>query len=94
MQPDTEREVLRINLKMVSAIISIIFAFVAGIAWGVRLEYRTEEMDRANVRQDVSIKELQMERTDMRERAIGMERDLQYVKGGVEEIKAILKSKP
>lgn len=94
MQPDTEREVLRINLKMVSAIISIIFAFVAGIAWGVRLEYRTEEMDRANVRQDVSIKELQLERTDMRERAIGMERDLQYVKGGVEEIKAILKAKP
>jgi hypothetical protein len=94
MQPDTEREVLRINVKMISAIIGIVTAFVMGVAWGVRLEYRTEEMDRANVRQDTSIKELQMERADMRERAIGMEIDMKYVKTGVEEIKAILKSKP
>jgi hypothetical protein len=94
MSPDTEKEVLRINVKMISGIVSVLFAFVAGVAWGVRLEYRTEEIDRANVRQEVSIKELQMERADMRERAIGMERDLQYVKGGVEEIKAILKAAP
>lgn len=94
MQPDTEREVLRINVKMISAIISIGFAFIAGVAWGVRLEYRTEEMDRANVRQDISIKELQMERMDMRERAIGMELDMKYVKTGVEEIKGLLKNKP
>jgi hypothetical protein len=94
MQPDTEREVLRINVKMISAIIGIVTAFVMGVAWGVRLEYRTEEMDRANVRQDTSIKELQMERADMRERAIGMEIDMKYVKTGVEEIKAILISKP
>jgi hypothetical protein len=94
MSPDTEKEVLRINVKMISGIISIIFAFVAGVAWGVRLEYRTEEIDRVNVRQDTSIKELQAERADMRERAIGMEIDMKYVKSGVEEIKAILKAKP
>lgn len=94
MSPDTEKEVLRINVKMISGIVSIIFAFVAGVAWGVRLEYRTEEIDRVNVRQDTSIKELQAERADMRERAIGMEIDMKYVKSGVEEIKAILKAKP
>lgn len=91
MAPDTKDEVLRINVKMLTGLISVLLAFVAGIAWGVRLEYRTEENDRANVRQDVAIKQLEADRADGRERQIRLESDLKYLVNGMEEVKVLIK---
>lgn len=92
MAPDTHDEVLRINVKMLTGICSVVLAFVAGIAWGVRLEYRTEENDRANVRQDIEIKQITHDQAESRDRLTRMESDVSHIVKGIEEIKSLMKS--
>ena len=92
MAPDTEQEVIRINVKMLASLSAVILAFVAGIAWGVRLEYRTEENDRTNIRQDIEIKQIVHEQTDSRDRLTRMESDVAHIVKGIEEIKGLMKS--
>lgn len=91
MAPDTKDEVLRINIKMLIGLLSLVTAFGAGIAWGVRLEYRTEENDRANVRQDISIKQLEADRAIQRESQVRLESDMKHLVNGVDEIKTLIK---
>lgn len=88
---ETKNEVLRINIKILTGLISVLLAVVAGIVWGARLEYHTEENDRANVRQDVTIKQLESDRADGRERQIRLEGDLKHLVTSMEEVKVLIK---
>lgn len=46
MQEDTAQNLIRVNVNMVAGAIGIIIAFATGIAWGVRLESKTQENER------------------------------------------------
>lgn len=91
MAPDTKDEMLRINLKMMLGVLALIGSFGTGIAWGVRLEYRTEENDRANNRQDIAIKQLEADRAIQRESQVRLESDMKHLVNGVDEIKTLIK---
>jgi hypothetical protein len=88
----SDQEIIRINVKMLASLSAVIMAFIAGIAWGVRLEYRTEENDRANIRQDIELKQLAHDQAESHDRLTRMESDVAHIVKGIEEIKALVKT--
>ena len=84
-------EVIKINVKMLASLVAVGMTFVAGVAWGVRLEYRTEENDRANVRQDIEIKQIAHDQAESHDRLTRIESDVSHIAKGIEEIKGLMK---
>ena len=89
--PNTESEVIQINVKLLASLIAVGVAFVAGIAWGVRVEYRTKENDRTNVRQDIAIKQIEHDQAESHDRLTRIESDVSHIAKGIEEIKGMMK---
>ncbi len=93
MAPDTEQEVIRINLKMLASLIGLAAVFITGIAWGVRLEYRTE----TNAGEAVKLAALvEVVRNDARvdhDKVTRHDTQVASILIGIEEIKSLLKDR-
>ena len=91
MAPDTEQEVIKINLKIVGGLLGIAVIFIAGIAWSVRLESRVDETARTATKHDAQIIDMQKQRSDDHDRSTRMEVLLETVLTRVDEIRKTLK---
>jgi hypothetical protein len=91
MSSDAEKEVVRINVKLLGGLLGILGVLVAAIAWSVRLESRVDETAREVIRHDARIDEIARRSNEDHDRSTRMEAKLDYVGRGIEEIKETLK---
>jgi hypothetical protein len=91
MAPDTQSEVIKINVKVLSSIAALIMLAVAGIAWGVRLEYRLETSRDDQTRLSLHMEAMRADRLRDNDRITRIESQLTYIVAGLEEIKKMLR---
>lgn len=64
---------------------------IGGITWLLQLQFKSERCIEINAGQEAAINQLRIDRTDARERLIGLERDMKNMAAGIDEIKALIK---
>lgn len=93
MAPDTEREVVKINLKMLSALTVVIMFGVGCVAWGVRLEYRAESNAGDITKLTATVEALRHDRQDDHDKLTRQDGQITFILQGIEEIKTLLKDR-
>lgn len=93
MAPDTQDAVLKINTKMVTAIISVIMFCVGAISWFTRLEYRTETNRDEQIKLAAAIETVRNDRARDESRITRAESQLTFILQGIEEIKVLLRDR-
>ncbi len=93
MAPDTQDEVIRINVKLLTGLIGLVVVFATGIAWGVRLEYRTETNAETSQSIQLDVVNLRNDRQRDNDRLTKAESQLSFILQGIEEIKNLLREK-
>ncbi len=79
MQDDTKEAVLKINYNMVYSMLGILAALIGGVAWGVRLEFKTQENEKSNIKHTTEIDNLKDTSYSMSGRFGVLENDIKYI---------------
>lgn len=87
MQEDTARNILRVNLNLIAGLITIVIAFIGGVAWGVRLEDKTDQNSKQMEENKSRILLLEQGASKMDNRFSIMETTLKYIKDGIDDLK-------
>jgi hypothetical protein len=93
MAPDTQDAVIKINVKLLTGLITVIMSLIGGVAWGVRLEYRTETNVETMQTMQLDMVNLRNDRLRDNDRLTKAESQLNFILQGIEEIKSLLRDK-
>lgn len=93
MSPETQSEVIRINVKMLSGLAALLMIFIGGVAWFTRLEYRTETNRDDSAKISLQLETVRNDRARDNDRLTRAESQMTFILQGIEEIKGLLKER-
>lgn len=59
MQEDTAKSFIKVNFTLITTLLAVGAAFVTLVAWGIRLESKSQEQERTLIRQDLKVERME-----------------------------------